>query len=104
MSITSGKLDLVQRNANGEFQTDGLIRKGDLSHLEGRNLEGAGNAWLDPATDATMKMSAATGNWDQFAENKRLFNVTSTFDENMYTKKIDYTTVTQGKPTSGLSY
>lgn len=27
--------------------------------------------------------------WDQFAENKRLFNITTDYDENIYTTTID---------------
>ena len=30
----------------------------------------------------------STGAWDQFAENKRLFGVSSSFDENVYTTRL----------------
>ncbi len=36
-----------------------------------------------------MEKTANTAGWDQFAENERRFGVTTDYDENMYTTKID---------------
>jgi hypothetical protein len=33
--------------------------------------------------------------WDQFETNKRLFNVRSSFNEDLYTKKLDLTSTTK---------
>ena len=34
------------------------------------------------------------GAWDQFEANKRLYNVRSSYDENLYTKRLDMSTLT----------
>ncbi len=37
-----------------------------------------------------LEMTDEDGTWDQFEANKRLFNVDSTFNEDLYTTKLDY--------------
>lgn len=46
------------------------------------------SAWLDPES-ATSLESGSMGDWNQFEANSRLFNVKHTYDENIYTKKLD---------------
>ena len=41
-----------------------------------------------------MNSSSGGHGWDQFETNERLYNVTSTYDENIYTKKLDKSTLT----------
>ena len=41
------------------------------------------------------KSSNKHSDWDQFETNKRLFNVNSSFDENLYTKKLDLSMMTK---------
>jgi hypothetical protein len=55
--------------------------------LAGRDLQAVGSDWLVPETETSTL--SGTGEWDQFEVNRRLYNVTSTFDENLYTKKLD---------------
>lgn len=86
--------DLHQRAVNAEFRTDSSTKKfGSMTHLDGRELQSVGDSWLDPTTDTSLEKNNA-GNWDQFETNKRLFNVKSTYDENLYTKKLDHGTMT----------
>mmetsp|Transcript_106582 Transcript_106582/g.208981 ORF Transcript_106582/g.208981 Transcript_106582/m.208981 type:complete len:739 (-) Transcript_106582:162-2378(-) len=91
---TTGKLDLVTKTVSSEFQTDTAIKKhGDMSHLSGRNLQSIDSSWLD--TKGDMSLEGKSGkNWDQFEANKRLFNVKDTYDENLYTKRLDLKSMT----------
>ncbi|KAK4992594.1 poly(A)-binding protein binding protein [Elasticomyces elasticus] len=41
--------------------------------------------------DLALEESNGTGSWDQFATNKRMYNVQSDYDENIYTTTIDRT-------------
>ena len=41
------------------------------------------------ATGVSGNMNESIGNWDQFAANKEKFGVKTTFDENLYTTKLD---------------
>ena len=94
-TIRSGKIDLQSKAYSTEFQTDSSIKKhGDLSFLEGRDLQSVSNAWLDPSTATSLASTSKSTNWDQFETNKRLFQVKSSYDENLYTKKIDYSSIT----------
>jgi len=92
----SGKLELVSRNYSTEFATDSSIKKhGDMSHLEGRNLKSVDNSWLQPGNDMSLEGKSSSGkSWDQFETNRRLFNVKDTYDENLYTKKLDLKSMT----------
>jgi PAB1-binding protein PBP1 len=42
---------------------------------------------IDGSLESTRTRS--TGHWDQFAENERLFNIKTDYDENIYTTPID---------------
>lgn len=53
-----------------------------------RNLQ----RWEPSATDPSIDMSledSGTGSWDQFEANERLFGATTSYDENIYTTRIN---------------
>lgn len=50
---------------------------------------------LIPETETSLNPSSGLHTWDQFETNERLYNVTSTYDENIYTKKLDKSTLTK---------
>jgi LsmAD domain len=54
------------------------------------------SAWLDPES-ATSLESGSIGDWNQFEANNRLFNVKNTYDENIYTKKLDLSTFSKAQ-------
>jgi hypothetical protein len=83
-----GKPAPIAKAATNEFKTDAATKRNNISHLQGRELEGVSNAWLDPSTSTSLESSGNAG-WDQFEANRRLFNVQSSYDENLYTKKLD---------------
>lgn len=54
-ALTSSKLDLTPRSYSHEFQTDASIKKhGDMTHLDGRQLQSIDSSWLDPGTAHDM--------------------------------------------------
>eukprot|EP00644_Phytophthora_capsici_P004635 jgi/Phyca11/16362/fgenesh1_pg.PHYCAscaffold_19_\ len=81
--------------ASGGFRTDTEISGQKGEHLYGRELEAA-NSWLDPALDTGALEEAPNGRrhsknqgWNQFEANEKLFGVVSSYDENIYTTKLD---------------
>jgi hypothetical protein len=68
--------------------TDSAVIGVQKEGLFGRDLAqwGDGDA-VGELKDLPMSNS---GNWDQFEANKILFNIESTYDENLYTTKLDY--------------
>ncbi|DAZ98026.1 TPA: hypothetical protein N0F65_004516 [Lagenidium giganteum] len=73
------------------FRTDTEISGRGAEHLFDRELQAA-SSWLDPALDTGEledPRSGSKGNWNQFEVNEKLFGVVSTFDENLYTTKLD---------------
>lgn len=85
----SGKVELNKSGGSGELRTDGAIRGASIKHLEGRELQAA-TSWLGAETSATMGNVNSKGPaWNQFDANRKLFNVQSSYDENIYTKKLD---------------
>lgn len=85
--LSISNIDLTSK---AELMTDAAVRKKDLSHLSGRELQAA-SAWLlDPATSTSLDAtSTADKHWNQFEVNQRLFNVKSSYDESIYTSKLD---------------
>ncbi|KAL9108791.1 MAG: hypothetical protein Q9227_006448 [Pyrenula ochraceoflavens] len=77
------------RSANGvssSFRTDTEI-SGNVNKAE-RVLQ----PWVsDPATDVDLSLESGAGNqqWDQFETNKNLFGAESTYNEDIYTTRID---------------
>eukprot|EP01037_Dinobryon_pediforme_P018943 gene18943-19282_t len=97
----NSKVDLLQRKsgqggADSQFQTDSSIKSQDLSFLQGRNLEAVNDSWLVPetSTDLISGPSGVGSGWDQFEVNRAKFGVKSTYDENLYTKRIDFSSMT----------
>eukprot|EP01036_Dinobryon_divergens_P025182 gene25182-33705_t len=93
---TGSKIDLHRKTgpgADSQFQVDSSIKSQDLSFLHGRTLETVSNAWLPSETNTDLQ-SMSTGGWDQFEVNRTKFGVKSTYDENLYTKRIDYSSMT----------
>ena len=39
------------------------------------------------------RLNGSIGNWDQFASNEKKFGVKATFDENLYTTKLDISSI-----------
>jgi PAB1-binding protein PBP1 len=73
-------------------------RRTDLRDLNGRDLQAVGTSWLAPETFSSLEdsfSSSSLGKWNQFDANKRLYNVQSTYDENIYTKKLDKNSMTK---------
>jgi PAB1-binding protein PBP1 len=84
------------KSRKGDFQTDA-----DISASKGpkeRDLQ----RWVPDGPDPAIASSgskrggdsetfgtASAGGWDQFETNKRLFGGDSTYDENIYTTKLD---------------
>lgn len=95
LSMTVAKLDLTQ---NQELMTDASVQRKNISHLDGRQLQEIGSAWLADDTRTGLDVAASgagSGQWDQFEANKQKFGVTSTYDENLYTKKLDRNQLTK---------
>ncbi|OQS08015.1 hypothetical protein THRCLA_00008 [Thraustotheca clavata] len=79
---------------SGTFQTDTDISNNLKAHLFGRELQTA-SSWLDPSLDTgELERGNNKGNWNQFEVNEKLFGVTSTFDENLYTTKLEKSKIT----------
>uniref|UniRef100_A0AAV1TKF0 LsmAD domain-containing protein n=1 Tax=Peronospora matthiolae TaxID=2874970 RepID=A0AAV1TKF0_9STRA len=82
----------------GSFCTDTEISGTTHEHLIGRQLETA-SAWLDPALDTDALEDGAMPGldsrrnqiraWNQFEANEKLFGVVSSYDESIYTTKLD---------------
>ncbi|KAL3480074.1 hypothetical protein BJX99DRAFT_46718 [Aspergillus californicus] len=86
MNVTTTDVLAKPNGASAGFKTDADI-SGNLAMRE-RILQ----PWV-PAIDESTDMSleetpTSTVGWDQFAANKK-FGVTSTYDENLYTTRID---------------
>eukprot|EP00425_Heterocapsa_triquetra_P045181 CAMPEP_0195088100 /NCGR_PEP_ID=MMETSP0448-20130528/27751_1 /TAXON_ID=66468 /ORGANISM="Heterocapsa triquestra, Strain CCMP 448" /LENGTH=436 /DNA_ID=CAMNT_0040121717 /DNA_START=42 /DNA_END=1348 /DNA_ORIENTATION=+ len=84
------------------FQTDGQIAE-RMVHGNDRELvpwqQGKGE---DGELGGTMEQASgggggSGGNWDQFAANEKMFGITSTYDENIYTTKLDPSTIPKAK-------
>ncbi|KAL2794201.1 hypothetical protein BJX66DRAFT_304256 [Aspergillus keveii] len=87
LNVTTTDVLAKPNGAAVGFKTDADI-SGNLAMRE-RTLK----RW-EPSTDANADMSlegaaAATSGWDQFETNARLFGATSSYDENLYTTRIN---------------
>lgn len=101
VTLNVPKLDLeakaiqagLNTNTGGsDIQTDAAVtRKERIARLEGRDLQSVGSSWLDPSKEDKLDNGKGNTSWDQFEVNKSKFNVSSGFDENIYTKKLDKT-------------
>lgn len=83
---TSDVLTKSSKGTSSNFRTDTDI-SGNISIRE-RTLK----RW-EPAADVDVDMSlettTSTAGWDQFEANERLFGATTSYDENIYTTRID---------------
>ena len=78
--------------------TDSMLsRRANIAELEGRDLEAVAASWLAPETSAKLDRghTRLPGGWNQFEVNRRLYNVQDTFDENLYTKRLDKSSLTR---------
>ncbi|KAL3435241.1 hypothetical protein BDV09DRAFT_76007 [Aspergillus tetrazonus] len=87
LNVTTTDLSAKPNGATTGFRTDADI-SGNLAIRE-RALK----RW-EPGTDASADLSlestsTALKQWDQFETNARLFGATSSYDEDMYTTRID---------------
>lgn len=90
-SLSVKSVDISTKSLPAELQIDSSIRNKNIAHLEGRSLENVSSSWLDGASlDDDISMSGNANDWNQFETNRKLFNVQSTYDENLYTKKLDF--------------
>ncbi|KAK9811701.1 hypothetical protein WJX72_008616 [[Myrmecia] bisecta] len=76
-----------------EFSTDAAISRGRGGSF-GRELQrwtpAEGEALeLERLEDSSRGRGRGSGNWDQFAANKEMYGVQTTFDEDVYTTKLD---------------
>ncbi|KAH8693276.1 putative PAB1 binding protein [Talaromyces proteolyticus] len=81
--------EIMAKESNGPttgFRTDTDI-SGSLAMRE-RNLQRWEPSSTDPSVDMHLE-SAQTGDWDQFEVNARLFGATTSYDENLYTTRIN---------------
>ncbi|CAM1504128.1 Fc.00g017190.m01.CDS01 [Cosmosporella sp. VM-42] len=79
-----GKGDNRQNGNRSSFRTDAAISN---SRFNERVLQ----PWVPDSTDGingALEKSSG-GQWDQFAENERLFGLKTDYDENIYTTQID---------------
>jgi hypothetical protein len=79
-------------STNG-FRTDTEISGKQNEQLFGRELQHA-SSWLDPGLDIGEledNRNRSSKSWNQFEANEKLFGVTSSYDENLYTTKLDKT-------------
>lgn len=97
--MTVNNFDVNPKGPSADLMIDSSIQNKDISHLKGRSLEMVSNAWLEPSTLTSLEGDSLTkgAEWNQFETNKRLFNVQSTYDENLYTKKLDTTKISKEK-------
>ena len=73
-----------------------MLRKSSR-HFNGRSpddyIQAVPGAWLpennDEADNGKLEQGGGMNGWDQFVANKTLFNVSSSYDEDLYTKKLD---------------
>lgn len=68
------------------FRTDTAISKNRFGN------ERVLQPWVPDSNDTFnggLEKSSGSGNWDQFAENERLFGLKTNYDENFYTTAID---------------
>jgi hypothetical protein len=91
--MTVNQLDMAPKGPAGELMTDAAVQRRDLSHLDGRELQAA-SAWLDPSHAESLESTPMDRKWNQFEANKKLFKVQSTFDEGLYTTKLDISRMT----------
>lgn len=93
--VKSMRLDTKNGNSREEgFRTD--VEISGAKDGKGRDLVAAGSAWTTgrpEARNVTGGLGGNIGEWDQFKANEQLFNVSATFDENLYTTELDHSQI-----------
>ncbi|KAK5171388.1 poly(A)-binding protein binding protein [Saxophila tyrrhenica] len=91
LHVPGVQLNAAQPVQNGSigssFRTDTEISARDSSQPRERELQ-RWDAGADSNIDMSLEASGETG-WDQFAANERMYGVSSTYDENIYTTQIN---------------
>lgn len=57
VSVTASVAENARAAALREFKTDSATKRKDISHLDGRDLEGLGMDWLTPSTNMALESS-----------------------------------------------
>lgn len=82
-----------------KLKTDADITRRNImsGNIAGRTLQSPDASWVkkNGAAKETLESSTAGGVWDQFKVNEEKFGVKGTYDENIYTTKLDKTKLTQ---------
>ena len=78
---------MLTGSITSSFRTDTEISGKEPSMPRERELQ-RWDAGADNSVDMSLGSSGDTG-WDQFAANERMYGVSSTYDENIYTTQID---------------
>lgn len=98
MTISKANLKRLEAQEK-ELETDSALgQRTDIKNLEGRDLQSVATSWLAPETSTSLEENGSRGGigqWNQFEANRRLYNVQDTYDENLYTKKLDKRNLTK---------
>lgn len=73
-------------NRGGSFRTDTAISNNRFGH------ERVLQPWVSDSSESVngaLEKTSSSGQWDQFAENERLFGLKTDYDENIYTTAIN---------------
>ena len=94
VSLSVSKSDFLSM----ELKTERAAQKKCVNHVNGRELTAVNaSAWLIEDTAVVDSLDTPVGQWDQFDANKKLFKVKSSYDENIYTKKLDKSTLSKAQ-------
>jgi PAB1-binding protein PBP1 len=92
--ISVASVNLQIRHRPDGLSTDSEIGKRDLSHLMNRELQTA-DSWLGASSAASLDLDdGKVRGWDQFKVNEQMFDVKTSFDENLYTTRLDKSKIT----------
>eukprot|EP00924_Labyrinthula_sp_SR-Ha-C_P012595 snap_masked-scaffold_10-processed-gene-11.20-mRNA-1 protein AED:1.00 eAED:1.00 QI:0/-1/0/0/-1/1/1/0/685 len=97
--ISGNSTPISSENQHQNFETD--VEISNFSSLKDgkgseRNLKAVDPSWLkEKAVDSSLNDSGAIRNWNQFKANKEKFGVDASFDENVYTTKLDKSKLTK---------
>ena len=93
-SVVSRNQDLVAAGNAWTSDCDNISTSYNIGNSSKRNeliCNGGSTRQISNSRAAALaaSMSGSIGQWDQFKANKKLFNVSATFDENLYTTQLD---------------
>jgi hypothetical protein len=94
--MTALKSKFLSTSQGKELDTDAMLsRRSNIADLDGRDLQSIDSSWLTPETNAQLDARHTIGGWNQFEANKKLYNFRDTYDENIYTKRLDRSQLTR---------